>query len=169
MSSKRVKSRRVIETSAAPEDVMRIVEEFVNEPMAPSVTIVINGGLHYSGGLSMRDSYRAAQAGAQGPRSMTSDVGFTLWWRKNGKKFDLQELSQQLEKLGSEMKARATQPQEYRALAEVQDAAKAAEEKAPAPMFQHLSKAGVWALDVAKQIGVTAAVEVIVAAAGLGY
>jgi len=80
---------------------------------------------------------------------------------------DMSALAEQLDILTTKLKAAATEPDQYTALAEVSQAAKSAKEKDREGTLQHLKKAGGWVLGIAQSVGVELAVGALKAAIGL--
>ena len=76
-------------------------------------------------------------------------------------------LAQELATLRSKMKELAQSGDEHEALTNVIRAQEAAEQKERSKVFEHLKRAGQWALDVATKIGVPLVVEALKIAAGL--
>ena len=168
MPPKRARNKRIV-TTASADLVKQICAEILeNHPEAQrSVTIIINGNVHYAAGDLKSESYRADQAVAQGPHAHTHDIVFQQWWQRNEGQFDLSALAAELEHLEGEMQKRAKQSDQFRAIAEIQDAAEAAKNETPSKLFKHLSTAGSWALDVAKDIGSSVAAQAIAASVGI--
>ncbi len=86
------------------------------------------------------------------------DNAFGIWNEGGG---DLTRLRDELARLRAELEKRASSPEEKEAVEAVQQAENAAAKDDGAGAFGFLKKAGAWALDVAKSIGVPVAVEVL--------
>jgi hypothetical protein len=126
-------------------------------PKGPTVVI--------GGNVMTGDNYTHHGQGSQGPHS-TTNVYMNAWNDTQGK-VDLQSLSAELEKLRAALKAKPqTTAEEDEEIAAVGGAAKAAREKDGPGTLEKLSKAGNWALKVAKEIGVSVAAEMILKAIG---
>jgi hypothetical protein len=109
-------------------------------------------------------------AGAVGHQAHASTVNIANYqqaWQSMQSKVDLGELASELGILKAKMVPQATSPQQFAALAEVASAQEAAEQKDGPTILSHLKRAGTWALDVAKEIGVTIASDVIKSSLGI--
>jgi len=111
----------------------------------------------------MRDQYNnPGQSGAMGPNARVHDNTFT----QNQLQVDLTKLAPELTQLHQAMKTEADTPDQYRALAEVADAEKAAKAGEGHKVAGYLRAAGQWALDTAVKIGSPVAVEALKKAIG---
>lgn len=118
---------------------------------------------------NMGDTYNVGQAVAVGPHAsgIASQVSFQQVWAQNQGTIDLQGLAKELATLRGALRQRATEPEQDIAVGQVA-AAEAAAKKGDGPkMLEHLKSAGMWVLDVAKDIGVEIAAAVIRKSAGL--
>ena len=116
----------------------------------------------------MGDKYEIhGQAGAVGPRAQAHDVNFIQIWNQPGQSVDLSKLAEELAALRQAMAAKATAPEHYTAIGEVASAETQAKNGNGPKVLEHLSKAGKWALDFARDMGVQVAAELIIKTSGL--
>lgn len=106
-----------------------------------------------------------SQAGAIGPNAVVSDTRMQQENVENALPgVDMNELARQLQVLTEKLKALAADPDQYAALSEVSYAAQAAKNQDKKGTLEHLKKAGAWALQVARDIGVQVAATALTAA-----
>jgi hypothetical protein len=80
---------------------------------------------------------------------------------------NLLQLANELSKLLQELKGKSTNVEHYATLSEIAQAEQAAKENNMSRVMEHLKSAGLWALNIAKEIGVPVAVEFLKQALGL--
>jgi hypothetical protein len=117
-----------------------------------------------------QDEYKIeqSQVGAVGHGAHAHDMTFNQVWDKSSDQIgDLSRLADELEQLRAALRQQAQTVEEDSAVAAVAQAEVAAKEGQGPTTLEHLSKAGVWALDMAKTIGATVAAAAIRAALGL--
>jgi hypothetical protein len=112
-------------------------------------------------GVIMGDVYSAGQVAAQGPNSQASSNVFQQVWSQNQEKIDVNALHNELSKLRNTLKESANSPEEIVELSAIAEAEIAAKNGEGPKIFEYLSKAGKWSLNVAEQIGVEIAAAVI--------
>lgn len=88
-------------------------------------------------------------------------------WQGSSASANLDDLAKELALLRAELKKQATTPEHDAAIGAVADAETAAKKGEGATVFQYLSKAGKWALDIARTIAVPVATEALKKAVGL--
>jgi hypothetical protein len=88
-------------------------------------------------------------------------------WQASAADANLDDLAKELATLRAELKKRATTPEHDAAIGALADAETAAKKGEGATVFQYLSKAGKWALDIAGTIAVPIAIEALKKAVGL--
>ena len=113
------------------------------------------------------DSYNVerSQANVIGPNANVSDTRMQQENVENALPgVDMNELARQLQELTEKLKALASNPDQYAALSEVSYAAQAASKQDKKGTLEHLKKAGAWALQVARDIGVQVAATALTAA-----
>ena len=141
------------------------IANVVNNFIASSPNLAFAGS---TGSLSIGDKYLTGQAGAVGPNAYAQETSFVQIWSQVESQIDLPSLAQQLAQLRAEMKRVAKDDLEQDLLvAEVAHAEVSANSSDGAAVMRHLARAGLWALDVAKSIGVEIASSAIKAAMGL--
>jgi hypothetical protein len=114
---------------------------------------------------SDRYDINGSQAGAIGPNATVSNNQLHQENVQNSLSgVDMNQLAQQLQVLTEKLKTLAADPDQYAALSEVSYAAQAASKQDKNGTLEHLKKAGVWALQVAKDIGVQVAATALTAA-----
>jgi hypothetical protein len=119
------------------------------------------------GTIQLGDKYVAGQAGAMGPGAAASNISFQQVWLEVGQAVDLPQLAQQLGRLRGSMRQRATTPEHDIGTGNVAAAETAATAGDGAAVLQHLARAGTWALQCARDIGVDLAAEITKRALGL--
>jgi hypothetical protein len=82
-------------------------------------------------------------------------------WQQIGATTDLAQLAEELSMLRSTLRERAKTPEEDKAIATVADAEIEAKNGNGPKVLEYLGKAGKWVFDVANEIGVKLAVEVL--------
>jgi hypothetical protein len=116
----------------------------------------------------MGDKYEIhGQAGAVGPHAHVHDVDFVQLWNHVSPSTEVDKLAEELSRLREAMRARATAPEHDVAIGAVASAEIEAQEGRGPRLLEHLSKAGKWALDCARELGVQMAAEAIKRASGL--
>jgi len=116
----------------------------------------------------MRDKYEIhGQAGAVGPDAHVHDVDFVQVWNQISPSIEIRKLAQELTRLREAMRARATAPADDVAIGAVASAEIEAQEGNGKGVLEHLSRAGKWALDLAREIGVQVAADALKQALGL--
>jgi hypothetical protein len=109
-----------------------------------------------------------SQVGAVGRGAHAHEMTFNqIWDRASDEIGDLSRLANELEQLRAALRQQAQTVEEDSAVGAVAQAEVAAKEGQGPTTLEHLSKAGVWALDMAKSIGATVAAAAIRAALGL--
>lgn len=103
------------------------------------------------------------QIGAVGDHASSSNNVFNQWNQSGG---DLKQLAKDLATLRAELGKQATQPDQFEAAAAVAKAEAAAEKGDGPTVFEHLKKAGSWALGIATSIGIPVAIEALKKAIG---
>jgi hypothetical protein len=106
------------------------------------------------------------QAGAVGPNSHVHDVTLQQLWNQNSKQIDLPALAEELSRLRTALRERASTPDDDKAVAEVAQAELSAQQGDGPGALRNLRRAGKWALDTAVAIGVNVATAAITAAMG---
>jgi hypothetical protein len=86
---------------------------------------------------------------------------FVPLWNETQPQIDLQVLADELARLKNSQQKTATTPEQREALTHIASAEAAAKENDGPKTLAFLSKAGSWALETAKDIGVKLAVEAI--------
>jgi hypothetical protein len=109
----------------------------------------------------------SGQVGAVGPNSRAENITFTQNWNQLSGSIDLPKLAEELASLQAAMKEKATEPEQYVALAEISKAAKEAKEGNGSKVMEYLNAAGNWAWETANELGTTIAAEVLKKALGL--
>ncbi len=107
------------------------------------------------------------QTGTVGPSSHAHDMTFTQIKTPTGSTIDLASLAKELSVLRTKMRAEAVEPDQDAAIGQVANAEIAARNGKAPQVFESLTKAGKWALDIAKQIGASLAVEAFKVALGI--
>jgi hypothetical protein len=118
--------------------------------------------------LIIGDKYEIhGQVGAAGPHANVHDVNFVQLWNQTGQSIEFGKLAQELSRLREAMRAQATAPGHDVAVGAVASAEIEAQKRNGPRVLEHLSKAGKWALDLAREIGVQVVAELIGRASGL--
>lgn len=153
---------RVSETELVPKAPGAQPIQFVNS------NIVINSSIKEAYmGHNSGDTYNVEQAGAVGPGSVAHDNIFNQIKTQSGDEIDLPSLAQELSTLRIKMRERATEPEQDEAIGAIAAAEREVKNGNGSKVLESLAKAGKWALDTAKEIGVNVAVEAIKAALGI--
>ncbi|HEX3966230.1 MAG TPA: hypothetical protein VHZ03_57900 [Trebonia sp.] len=114
---------------------------------------------------SDRYDINRSQANVIGPNAVVSDTRMQQENSENALPgIDMTELARQLQVLTEKLKELAVDPDQYAALSEVSHAAQAASKQDKKGTLDHLKKAGAWALQVARDIGVQVAATALTAA-----
>jgi hypothetical protein len=106
-------------------------------------------------------------AGSMGKGSTGTVNNYGQVWLQNAGKFDLAALATELPQLRSELRKKAETTEQDKAIAAVGEAEEEAKKGNGPGVMEKLAKAGLWVLDVAKDIGSKVAVEAIKASLGL--
>lgn len=107
------------------------------------------------------------QVGIMGHHASVQEMNFNQRWNEVEDSIDVTTLAKELPLLLEELKKQATEGTHYKAIGEVADAQKAAEQKDGSKTLEYLAKAGQWVLDIAKNIGVPVATKALAIALGL--
>ncbi len=139
-----------VQNSEMRRSVSRKIEQFIINYNGPMSEYNISGG----------------QQAAVGTGAIASANVFHQWNQSiNGANLDT--LGEQLGQLRSEMKKRGTQPEHDTAVGAIAEAETEAKKGDGPKAFASLKRAGSWALDVAKDLGVAVTVEALKQAAGM--
>lgn len=114
------------------------------------------------------DVYNVNQAGAVGPNSSAQNNTFTQNNLQLDDGFNFEVLLGELQKLKKAMKSSAENPEEFSSVTEIAYAEVAAEKKEGNKVVQHLLKAGRFALQTAKDVGVELVASIIAKHTGIG-
>ena len=113
-----------------------------------------------------RTQISGGQQGAVGPGASASNNVFNQWSQSiNGA--DLATLGEQLASLRGEMKQHSSTPEHDIAIGVIAEAETAAKKGDGPKTFESLKRAGTWALDLAKEVGVSMAAEALKQAVGM--
>jgi hypothetical protein len=115
----------------------------------------------------MGDTYHVNQAGAVGPGSSASNNTFNQQINSLPENTDYDALSKQLTLLKDYLRDNAKNSDHWEAVASITAAEEGAKEKNGNRVLKSLSSAGKWVFDVAKDIGVEIAAEVIKKSMGI--
>jgi hypothetical protein len=116
----------------------------------------------------MGDKYEIhGQAGGVGPQAHVHHVNFVQLWDQTSQSINLSQLAPELTSLREAMLARATTPEHYAAIGAIASAEIEAKSGSGPRVLEHLSKAGKWALDFARELGVQVAAEALIKASNL--
>jgi len=160
---------RIIENrhTSNPSPTLTLTDILQNLPDGISIGTII-GAIVEPEGMQVGDSYRTGQAVNVGPGGTVSGGSINQWWSDNRGSIDLSSLANELGKLRGEARARADGgPQQDEALGALASAERAAEQGDGPGAFESLRKAGIWALEIGKQVGVPVAVKALETALGL--
>jgi hypothetical protein len=132
---------------------------------------VIEGGLHvvkevnnYSGGYFDNDNTVIAGQGRDvRVKDATQQVVFAT-----GLATDTAKLIEELDAVRKELVRLAERASDYEAVAEIEHAREAGERSDQQSLFSHLRKAGTWALEAAKRLGLSVAEDALRQAIGIG-
>lgn len=130
----------------------------------PSISVNIEGGIDMA---ETNYNVSNSQVGAIGPNTTVRDVTLDQRFGQLSQSIDLDMLSEQLEKLRSELVKSATERDHYAAVVAVSDAAADARAGRGSDALSKLASAGKWTLGVATKIGVSVAAEAIKSALGI--
>ena len=114
----------------------------------------------------MGDKYEAGQAGAMGPNSHAHDMTFNQLWNEAKDQLDLEQLSEQLGKLRTEMSKEAKSVNDFAEIGHVANAEIEAQNGNGSKALSALSNAGKWTLKIAEKISAAVATEAIKKACG---
>lgn len=117
---------------------------------------------NYLEGAKMGDQYtNYGQAGAMGQGATGTINNYNQAWQQISTSTDLAKLAEELSLLRSALRARAKTPEEDKAIGAIADAEIEAKNGNGPKVLEYLATAGKWVFDVAKEIGVKVAVEVL--------
>ena len=138
----------------------RFMPQLLNLIAVSRQTNIIGQIASQEAGIVSRDTYNVhGQAGAVGRHAHAHDMTFQ---QVQAGGLDLPKLAEELERLRAAMSQKAERSREQdKALGAVAEAADAAAGGDGAGVLRHLKRAGAWTLEVAKDIGVDVAAEVI--------
>lgn len=122
--------------------------------------------INIKGDLNMGDSYHAGQAGAQGPNAHAHDITFNQIWSQNKNDIDLNQLSDQLSNLRTELGRQASSPEQFAEIGHIANAEIEAKSGNGPKVMEFLSKVGKWSFDTATALGVAVAANAIKLASG---
>jgi hypothetical protein len=123
---------------------------------------------NYYSEVTMGDKFDVSGiAGAVGPNARAEGNTFNQYWNEGAGDADVSQLIAELGQLRETLKSRATSPEQDVAVAAVAQAEIAAKKGDRRSLLNHLSTAGKWVLDTAKEIGVTVAVSALKSALGV--
>lgn len=142
------------------EKTMRQVTQY-GIPVMPSQTFYIQAG----GASVAENKFITRQAGAVGPNA--SALNFSQVWHESKDSVDLPTLADELKRLRTTLRAKASSPEHDVALGAVAAAESAARAGDGVKVLEYLQRAGKWALEAATNIGVRVAAEAIKRAAGM--
>jgi hypothetical protein len=117
--------------------------------------------------IHMGDNYSAGQAGAMGPGAQASNMTFQQIWNQVQGSVDLPQLARELGQLQATLRTEAKEPEHEIAIGAIAAAEAAAKQGNGAKALEYLKKAGGWAFDIAKNIGVEIAVAAMKSALGI--
>lgn len=138
-------------------NIRRKVSEFINS----------NINIKQGGVLIMGDNYEnKGQVGAFGRNA--SAENFTQNWKNISDEINIDELSNELSKLREELKKRSSKPEEDIETGNIAKAEIEAKKGNGEKMLEYLSKSSKWALDVATEIGLKLATEILKKHTGIG-
>ncbi len=124
-----------------------------------------------NGDTIMRDKIenRGSVIGSQGTNSQgTVDIQtFNQVWQENIDEIDIARLAEDLEKLKASMMQEAKSAEQFESLTNVVHAQEAADKGNGEKTLEYLSKAGKWALEISRDIGVEVAATVLSKSLGL--
>jgi len=121
----------------------------------------------FGGNVMTGDTYNnSGQAGAIGPNAQATGNTF-VQSRGVDENVDLAVLAQELGRLRTEMRGKATTAEQDVAVADVAKAEAAATKGDRKAIAEHLKSAGKWALDIASKIGVNLATSVLKGTLGI--
>jgi hypothetical protein len=155
----RLREERSPQPSADSSLILEIVK---NLPEGITISSLLTDRSSKVEEITMGDRYEVGQAGAVGPQSVAVGQHFVQIWNKTSSDVNLQELAQELRKVREKGRTLASgTPEDDLALAEVANAELAAQQDDGAKAMSHLARAGQWALDIAKQVGVPIAIKAL--------
>jgi hypothetical protein len=142
------------------EQLLEVIQILSNNP----TKLQLIAGEIFIGG----DKYEIqGQAGAIGPGAHAHDFKFNQVWNQLSQDIDLSKLSDQLSELHLALKGKAKTLEQDAAAGEIANAEAAAKIGDGPKVLKHLKNAGKWTFDVARDIGVNVAAEVIKKTLGL--
>ncbi|QDT43392.1 Secreted effector protein pipB2 [Gimesia alba] len=132
--------------------------------------LLISTGDHtdiHVGDENMRDKYEVVQAGAVGPRATVNNSEFHQIWAQQSKEVEVSRLAEDLAVLREAMKRESNSASHDVSIGEIAAAEKATHAGDGPRAIEHLKKAGIWAFEISKKIGVEVAIAMIKAAQGI--
>ena len=118
--------------------------------------------------LVMGDQYNVkGQAAAVGKGAVAKNINFNQVWNEQHGDLSLRELADDLARLRQELRSRATAPEHDIAISQVAQAEQQSKAENGPGVLKHLSKAGSWVLDVAKEVSAKVATEALKSALGV--
>ena len=118
--------------------------------------------------VTMGDKYEIrGQAAAVGRHARAESTTLQQIYQEAAADLDLSQLAKDLAQLRGALQKKASNADQYRALAAVSEAEEAAEKGDGPTALKRLKAAGQWALDTATKIGVSVAAKAIQSAIGL--
>lgn len=148
-------------------DVAQIINVFNHLSGDASIGNLLNSGGSFIGDTSLGDRYTIGQAGAVGPDSLAIGQHYAQIWESNSKEINLADLVQELALLRSSLHEFAKSVDDDLALSDLARAEIAAKQQDGPRVMAHLAQAGIWALQVAKDIGAEVAAKAISKAMGM--
>lgn len=120
-----------------------------------------------TGDKILGDKYVAEQVGAQGADAQSIAPKFVLAWNQIREEVDLNQLAEELTKVGEAIAAQSKSEQSSLALTQLTEAAAGAREGNGPRVLHALSRVGEWVVDAATKIGSELTVAAVKAALGL--
>lgn len=106
-------------------------------------------------------SMNGGQAGSIGPNAHVYDFSFNQIWNESKNDVDLNELAEDLKKLLPKLNAEAKTTENYVSLGNIAEAELSARNGDGPKAYEYLQKAGKWTFDIACQIAVPVATDVL--------
>jgi hypothetical protein len=116
--------------------------------------------------MSGDNFYNYGQAGSMGTRSTGVINNYAAVWNQVKGEIDLNKLAVELSQLEKELRPKAQNREESKAVVAVGDAEEEAKKGDGAKVLEKLSVAGKWAYEIAKDVGVKLAAEAILKSIG---
>jgi hypothetical protein len=154
---------RVEHAPASTDDVQLFGELLRMVPSHIHIGSIIQSQVNKSRENVMGDHYEVTgQVGAVGPKAVAIGQHFTQIWDKSSAEIDLSQLANELHLVRQAARSASDgDPADDMALGELASAEIAAKEGDGPKALLYLARAGKWALEVAKSIGVPVAVKAI--------